>query len=120
MTDTALPELLARAAQHVGRTAIIDSSGVHSYDQLIRESQQVAGALLDGREDLCEERVAFLVTPSFSWVAVLWGIWLAGGIAVPLPLGSPAKELEYILDDTRAAAVVLDEANEKALRPLSA
>jgi len=64
--------------------------------------------------------VAFLITPGYSWVTVLWGIWLAGGIAVPLPLGAPAAELEYILDDTQAAAVVFDDANEKILRPLSA
>ena len=80
----------------------------------------MAAALLDGREDLCEERVAFLVTPGCDWVAVLWGIWLAGGIAVPLPLGAPATELEYILDDVQAAVVIFDYANEKILRPLSA
>src|SRR5262249_54083771 len=51
---------------------------------------------------------------------VLWGISLAGGIAVPLPLGAPAGELEYILDDTETAAVVFDDANEKILCALSA
>ena len=80
----------------------------------------MAATLLDGRDDLCEERVAFLITPGFDWVAVLWGIWLAGSIAVPLPLGAPSAELEYILDDAQAAAVVFDDTNEKILHPLSA
>ena len=30
----------------------------------------------------------FLLTPGFPWVAVQWGIWRAGGVAVPLPLNS--------------------------------
>ena len=116
----ALPALLARAQQHAGRTAVIDSIGTYTYDALLQHSSQLAAALLEGRNDLCEERVAFLITPGFDWVAVLWGIWLAGGIAVPLPSGAPAAELEYILDDTQATAVVFDDANEKILRPLSA
>lgn len=120
MPDAALPALLARAHQHAGRAAVIDSNGTCSYHSLLQRSSQVAAALLDGRDDLCEERVAFLITPGYSWVAVLWGIWLAGCIAVPLPSGAPAAELEYILDDTQTAAVVFDDANEKILRPLSA
>jgi malonyl-CoA/methylmalonyl-CoA synthetase len=119
MPDAAPPALLAHAHQHAGRPAIIDSTGTYTYDALLRNSSQVAAALLEGREDLREERVAFLITPGYSWVAVLWGIWLAGGIAAPLPLGAPAGELEYILDDTQAAAVVFDDANEKLLRALS-
>jgi malonyl-CoA/methylmalonyl-CoA synthetase len=80
----------------------------------------VAAALIERQDDLREERVAFLIMPGYSWIAVLWGIWLAGGIAVPLPLGAPAAELEYILDDTRAAVVVFDDPNEKTLHPLTA
>jgi len=68
----------------------------------------VAAALLGGRKDLQEERIAFAVTPGFSWVATQWGIWRAGGVAVPLPLTSPTPELEYFIDDSRPAAVVCD------------
>src|SRR5690242_11699988 len=120
MRQGATPAILTRAHEHGGRTAIVDGYGAHSYDALLSSAVRVSGALLQGREDLNEERVAFLVTPGYSWVAVLWGVWLAGGIAVPLPLGAPASELEYILDDTQAAAVVFDEDNEKVLRPIAA
>ena len=51
-------------------------------------SSDVATALLAGRDDLREERVAFVLTPGFPWVAAQWGIWRAGGIAVPLPVNS--------------------------------
>ncbi len=59
--------------------------------------------------------MAFLVTPGFPWVAVQWGIWRAGGIAVPLPLGTPWTELEYYLDDTQASVAICDVANEPIL-----
>ncbi len=37
-----------------------------------------------------------------------WGIWRAGGIAVPLPLNSPAPEMEYFTDDSNASAILCD------------
>jgi malonyl-CoA/methylmalonyl-CoA synthetase len=109
------PDLIARARQHGARTAIIDSQNTYTYDDLLNASGRVAAALLAGRRNLNEERVAFLVTPGFAWVAVQWGIWRAGGIAVPLALGSPASELEYFLTDTGASALIGDEANREVL-----
>lgn len=41
-------------------------------------------------------------------MAVQLGIWLAGGIAVPLAVSHPLRELEYILDDARPRALVTD------------
>jgi len=95
---------------HGRRIAVVDSQGSFSYDQLLDASARVASALLAGRADLEEERVAFLVTPGFAWVAVQWGIWRAGGIAVPLPLNSAKPELEYFIDDAKASTLVVDQA----------
>ena len=120
MSDAASPPPISRAQRHAGRMAIIDSSRTYTYDALLGGSSGVAATLLDGREDLGEARVAFLITPSYSWVAVLWGVWLAGGIAVPLPLAAPAAELEYILEDTQAAVIICDEEHEGVVRLLAA
>jgi malonyl-CoA/methylmalonyl-CoA synthetase len=87
---------------------------------LLDASSRVASALLAGRADLHEERVAFLVTPGFPWVAVQWGIWRAGGVAVPLPLNSPRSELEYFIEDTRASTLVSDVLAEPLLAPIAA
>ena len=76
--------LIAHAQRHNGRIAVVDSQGSFTYNDLLDASSRVATALLAGREDLQEERVAFLVTPGFPWVATQWGIWRAGGVAVPL------------------------------------
>jgi malonyl-CoA/methylmalonyl-CoA synthetase len=100
--------VIAQAQRYDGRTAIVDLRGSFSYNDLLNASSRVAAALLAGREDLQEERVAFLLTPGFPWVAVQWGIWRAGGIAVPLPINSTRPELEYFIDDTGAATLVCD------------
>jgi malonyl-CoA/methylmalonyl-CoA synthetase len=100
--------LIANAERNGGRTAVVDAQGSYSYGDLLDASSRVATTLLAGREDLQEERVAFLVTPGFPWVAVEWGIWRAGGVAVPLPLNSARPELEYFIDDTGASALLGD------------
>ncbi len=112
--------LISRAAQCGDRTAIVDSQGGFTYHELLDASWRVAAALLDGRNDLREERIAFLLTPGFPWVAVQWGIWRAGGVAVPLPLNSTRSELEYFIDDTKASALVFDAEGESLLAPIAA
>jgi len=113
MFAPAMPALLAAGQKYGGRIAVLDSVGSHTYDDLLDASSRVAAGLLGSRDDLREERVAFLVTPGFPWIAVQWGIWLAGGIAVPLPLGSPSGELNYFVADTEASALVIDNANHE-------
>ncbi|MGB7556250.1 MAG: AMP-binding protein, partial [Candidatus Korobacteraceae bacterium] len=112
--------LIARAEEHAGRTAVVDSNGSYTYSDLLDASARVASALLAGREDLQEERVAFLSTPGFPWVAVQWGIWRAGSVAVPLPLNTPRSELEYFIDDTKASTLVFDALAEPLLAPIAA
>jgi malonyl-CoA/methylmalonyl-CoA synthetase len=112
--------LFVHAQQHCGRTAVIDPHGEFSYDHLLDASAHGAGALLAGRDDLLEERVAFLVTPGLPWVAVQWSIWRAGGVAVPLPVNSTKPELEYLIDDTSASTLVFDAQAASLLEPIAA
>ena len=53
-------------------------------------------------------------------MATQWGIWRAGGVAVPLPLNSPRPELEYFVDDSRASTVVGDALTLPQLSPIAA
>ena len=112
--------IIAQADRHGRRTAVIDAQGAFTYNDLLDASSGVAAALLAGRLDLREERVAFLVTPGFPWVAAQWGIWRAGGVAVPLPLNSTGPEFEYFIDDTEASALVLDAQAAPVLAPIAA
>jgi malonyl-CoA/methylmalonyl-CoA synthetase len=112
--------LHVHAERHGGRTAVVDSQGTFTYLELLDASMRVATALLAGREDLHQARVAFLVTPGFQWVAVQWGIWRAGGVAVPLPLSSTKPELEYLIDDSATLTLLFDTAAAGLLEPIAA
>ena len=101
------------------RRAIIATEGEFTYDQLDDASRRVAAALLDGRDDLEQARVAFLVPPSFAHAAAQRGIWRAGGVAVPLAMSHPPAELEYVIRDSGAAIVVADPACAGALIPVA-
>ncbi len=117
---SSLLPLIALAERHGGRTAVVDSQGAFTYDDLLDASSRVAAALLGNRPDLDEERVAFLMTPGFPWTAVQWAIWRAGGVAVPLPLNSTSSELEYFIDDAQASTLVFDPLAERLLAPIAA
>ena len=119
MSHTSL-SLFAQCSRHRGRTAIIDGQGTFSYADLLETSCSVAAELLAGREDLQEERIAFAITPGFPWVATQWGIWRAGGVAVPLALNCPRPELEYFIDDSRASTLVCDALTLPQLSPIAA
>jgi malonyl-CoA/methylmalonyl-CoA synthetase len=101
------------------RRAIIASDGTFTYDDLDEASKRVAGALLADNEDLNQTRVAFLVHPSFGYVAVQRGIWRAGGVAVPLAVSHPPGELEYVIRDSGASLVVGERACAATLMPLA-
>jgi malonyl-CoA/methylmalonyl-CoA synthetase len=118
--STSLIPLIANSQSYGPRTAVVDAHGVFTYENLLDASSRVAAALLEGRDDLQEERVAFLVTPGFLWVATQWGIWRAGGVAVPLPLNSTRPELEYLIDDTGASTLVFDTQAATLLESIAA
>jgi len=112
----ALP-LFHRAEAHDDRIAIHAVEGTFRYRDLLAASARVAAGLLAGQTDLAEARVAFLVPPSFAYVAVQWGIWRAGGIAVPLAVSHPPGELAYVIQDADASIVVAHPALADRVRP---
>jgi malonyl-CoA/methylmalonyl-CoA synthetase len=111
--------LIARAQEHLEKTAIVAPEGSFSYQDLLQTSARIATALLQNLEDLQEQRVAFLVPPGFQYVATQWGIWRAGGIAVPLCTSHPRPELEYVITHSEASIVVAHPNYEAILRPIA-
>jgi malonyl-CoA/methylmalonyl-CoA synthetase len=113
--------LIARAQSgDASRTAIIDSEKSYRYQDLLEDSARIATALLEGERDLNGARVAFLVPSAFDYPAVQWGIWRAGGIAVPLCTLHPASELAYVIEDSDAALIVAHPQYADTLRPVAA
>ena len=106
------------AQRYPDRIAVIDAGRRYSYGKLLDVSGRVAAALLDGTDDLHQQRVAFLAPPCFEYVAAQWGIWRAGGIAVPLGLQHPVPELEHVIDDADVSAVVVHPDFDSKLQPI--
>lgn len=99
--------IIEHALSHQDRIAVRSATGDHTYRELVVGSQKVAGALLAESGDLNEAGIAYLVPADESYISAQWGIWQAGGIAVPLSLSATEKELEYTLTDSQADAVVV-------------
>ena len=111
--------LVERAKHQVSRLAISAVDGEHSYADLLASSARVASGLLADRDDLKGRRVAFLVSPDSRYPIVQWGIWRAGGVAVPLCLSHPEPELEYVMADCQASILVASPEMMMRLEPIS-
>jgi len=108
-------ELIQRAQGQAERIAVLDTKGTYTYKDLLDASASVAKELLDAKADLKESRVAFLVPPGFDYVKIQWGIWRAGGIAVPLCTLHPLPSLVYVIENMRADILILSPEFEDLL-----
>jgi malonyl-CoA/methylmalonyl-CoA synthetase len=113
-------QLIANASDYATNRAIVSDGKSYSYQQLLSASHRFASLLLDQSADLNEIRVAFMVAPGFDYVRVQWGIWRAGGVAVPLCVTYPLPSLQYVIEDTRADIVVAGQEFASILAPLAA
>ena len=114
------PAIVDRATSFLSGVAVVDADGEHGYAELLDASARVAAGLLEGRDDLNGARVCFHIPPGFMHVAVQWGIWRAGGIAVPLALSHPAPELEYTVGDADPKVIIASGAGETICREITA
>ena len=100
------------------KIALIDDGRDISYQSLDASIEACARGLLGASEDLGEERVAFFLPAGLDYVSTLFGVWRAGGIAVPLNTGSAIPELEYYLGSAGCKRLIAEEAQHTHLAPL--
>ena len=112
-------QLIKNATKNKDRRAIIADGQSYSYQQLLDASADFAALLLEGKADLQEARVAFMVSPNFDYVRVQWAIWRAGGVAVPLCITYPLPSLQYVIEDTQAEIIVASAEYAEILAPLA-
>lgn len=110
--------LISRAREHADRIAIATGQIKYSYTDLLSRSEDVATKLLNGEDDLQEARVALLIPTGIHYTAVQWGIWRAGGVAMPLCLSATEPEWEYALTDSDSGIVVCTGEHADKIRPL--
>ena len=99
--------LLKKLEAHDSKTAsLLCGDTSISFGDLRASVDAFARQLLDGKDDLGEERIAMLLPAGPDYVTALLGIWRAGGVAVPLSTAAAVKELEYALETARATRLV--------------
>ena len=111
--------IIERAESFSGRRAIVAAEGTFTYGDLLTASGRAASALLNGADDLRGARVVFLAPGGFRHVAVQWGIWRSGGIAVPLALSETEREIRYKIEDSEPDALIAHPDYADTLRPIA-
>ncbi|MEU9130435.1 amino acid adenylation domain-containing protein [Kitasatospora sp. NPDC048540] len=99
----------AQAARHPQRTAVIaPSGGTLTYAELDARANRVARSLRAqgvGPDD----RVAVMMQRGPDLPAALLGTLKAGGAYVPVDPGHPAERVRFLLRDSRAKVVIVDD-----------
>ncbi len=93
------------------RVAVMDGRGLcWSYGQLWERVRSVSGWLRERGVGSTAERVVVGVRMErrCGWLAVVLGIWRAGGTYLPLEPELPAERLDYMAEDAGARWVITD------------
>lgn len=93
-TPLLAPDPIRRARAFGERTALVTRSGSFPYRALFGAAAGVASRLGAGVRG---EPVAMALPPGAEYVAAQWGIWMAGGIAMPVGMHSPAAEIATLV-----------------------
>ncbi|MBB6328079.1 malonyl-CoA/methylmalonyl-CoA synthetase [Algoriphagus iocasae] len=109
-------QLVENAKSTPNKIAIVEKDNSFTFQELFDRSKEIATFLLKDKSDLSEAPVAFMVSPGFEYVATQWGIWRAGGIAVPLCIIYPLPSLQYVIEDTGANIILVGEEYEEILK----
>ena len=108
-TPTTIPAVLRDAAtRFADREAVVDESTRLTYAELTARADEAARALIAsgiGPGD----RVAIWAPNSAAWIVASFGVYLAGGVLVPLNTRYKADEAAHVLDRSEAAIALTVE-----------
>jgi malonyl-CoA/methylmalonyl-CoA synthetase len=104
------------ALEYSDRIAICADGQFYSYKELDSRSREWSALFLQNSTTALSGQIGFMVNPGFDYVAVQWGIWRAGAMAVPLCLSYPLPSLQYVLQDAQVSQVVVSPEYEPLLR----
>lgn len=103
-------DLIARnlAAGRADKPAFIDINGTHTYGDVERLSNKAANVLTEMGVRR-EQRVLMCMLDTVDFVAVFLGCIKAGIVPVPVNTRLTAKDYSFMLEDSRAAALVVSD-----------
>ena len=105
---------VASVERHPQKPAIYWGESQISYESLFRQSESVRHQLVHDAGVQPGDRVAIWMKNAPEFVAILFGILRAGGVVVPINNFLTASETQYILEDSGAKALFVDETLREA------
>ena len=111
--------IFKNAERYADRVALRDETVSYTYKDIIKASNKTASALIGNNSDLKEQRIGFLIPPSFEYISILWGIWKAGGIGIPLSLSATESELMHYLEDSKVSLLISGKEGSEKLSKLA-
>ncbi|KAL2338062.1 hypothetical protein Fmac_012508 [Flemingia macrophylla] len=91
----------------------------YSYKQLFSSAQKISNLLCGGDVkvgNLGGARIGIVAKPSAEFVAGMLGIWLSGGVAVPLAISYPEVELLYVMHNSDVSAILSTEDHSELMQ----
>jgi long-chain acyl-CoA synthetase len=81
----------------------------HELDQEVRATAKglIASGIKQG------DRVAIMARTRYEWTILDFAIWYAGGVVVPIYETSSAEQVEWILSDSGAVAIIVETPTHK-------
>lgn len=93
------------ALKHADSLAITDDTTTYTYNCLYNYSSHLASRI--GKRP--GMKIAFLTPSNGQYVCVQWGVWMSGGVAVPLCQSHPVHTLRYYVEDSQAGLIIVTE-----------
>ncbi|MER7172855.1 amino acid adenylation domain-containing protein [Streptomyces mesophilus] len=105
--ETVWGQFEARAARQGGRIAVVDGAADIDYERLRARAEAIAAELI-ARGVAPGALVGVCLGRTWELVATLLGILRAGCAYVPVDPAYPADRVRYVIENSRAASVVVD------------
>jgi acyl-CoA ligase (AMP-forming) (exosortase A-associated) len=110
--------LFASAARVPSKVGVVDGDRSLTFSEL-RHASLALGDELAERGVRPGDRVGIFLDKTLEAVVALYGVWMAGGVAVPINEGLHAKQVRHILDDS-GARILISSARKLAALDASA
>ena len=110
-------DLLERNLRHPDRVAVREARRTVTYGELCERANRAGNALLSLGLEM-EERVLLFLFDSADFMACFWGAIKAGLVPVPVNTLLTPADVDYMLRDSRARALVVSDALLEKLAPI--
>lgn len=93
------------------KTALVYENKKWSYDKLNQRANQLACHLRSLTRIKPDDKIALFLEKNDLLIITIFGVWKAGAAFVPIDPGYPDERIQFILQDTQAKLVVVNDIN---------